>query len=257
MGWGSYDFFYTGAFEDVTIGQGVTYTLTNDFVDTDYTSFASLVGAIDNAGQVAVGSGSVFAIDGSVTLTGGGEVALSGGTVRGAKTYFNMYYGGIPQDLSDPDQLDNVDNTIEGYGSLNGRRHQRERRRHRRRGGGLGVSGTIANHGLMEANNGGDLALSGAIANAGAAIEALDGSAVTIAGGSITGGVLAAAGTGTVNFEAAMLDGVTLSGGTFQGVATRAEWVGGAIYFFYTGAFEDVTIGQGATYTLTNDFVRH
>ena len=115
---------------------------------------------------------------------------FAAGPSEGRKPTSTCTTAGSHKTCADPDQLDNVDNTIEGYGSLNGVVTNESGGVIDAAGGGLGVSGTIANHGLMEAcSNGGDLALSGAIANAGAAIEALDGSAVTIAGGSITGGV--------------------------------------------------------------------
>ncbi len=183
----------------------------------DYDSRAHLLGTINNTGTIQVNGGNGYdtylQAYGDVTLQGGGTVTMSvaGG---GGSAYLDRYVGSVT--------LSNVDNTIQGAGSigngtvLNMVNQSVVNANSLGQGLYLNPAGLITNTGLMEASNGGYLVISGAygltVNNAGGNITANSGSTVQftisayIQGGTLTnnGGWM-----GTVANRLAYLDGTT------------------------------------------------
>jgi T5SS/PEP-CTERM-associated repeat protein len=163
-------FMGAGALQGVKISTGVAYTALSH-------NITVLRGTIANGGTLAAASGGYFAIDGPVTLTGGGALQLGGGALNGAAAF-----GSDGLHLSaDPDLLINADNTIGGFGQVSSDLTNRS--------GGvidanlsyqkLYLGGAVNNQGLVKANNGGILDITGTFDNDGGMIEALSGGVVT------------------------------------------------------------------------------
>ena len=144
------------------------------------------MGTIDNAGLIELnssGSDPTLAIDGTVTLQGGGELKMVGATAE------NMIVGVANTGAT----LVNLDNTITGSGTIGGGDGNLTLKNF----GTIDATGEIVvntgneviNAGLMEATNGATLVLDDSIAN--------------------SGGTIAASGTGSV----VELNAVTIFGG--------------------------------------------
>ena len=231
---------FMGALDNVTIGQGVTYLASGELA-------TSLRRTINNLGVLSASNGGIFAIDGPVTLKGGGRVSLANGYIEGAKDFLgSSYWTGVSQSTA-PDNLVNVDNTIEGYSIIYGHLTNQS--------GGVvdaDVSGQmlqlanapVVNFGLFEATNGGMLSLASATANTLGTIEA-NGGTVSIEA-VITGGIVKAT-AGSVEMGGGTLSGVTVTGaGLFEGVY-------GGVGSRFMGALDNVTIGQGVTYLASGE----
>jgi hypothetical protein len=197
---------------------------------------------IDNVGTIEIssrGSGG-FWIDNNVTLSGGGQLELSGsGLLRGAAS---------------TDSLTNVDNTISGSGSIGGHMFDftNENTVDANVKGGtlsLGDITTVTNTGLMEATNGGILTISLGSGfnfdNSGGTIKAdgtTNGATVNIDNVTINGGTLETVNGGVMQTiagtETTLLNGVTIaSGSTYLTAAGTSQT---------TTELEGTIVNQGA-----------
>ncbi|MCK1586910.1 Ig-like domain-containing protein [Bradyrhizobium sp. 169] len=234
--------------QDVSIEAGTTYTALSG-------NITALRGTIDNAGVLFGANGSTFAIDGPVTLTGGGHLALTGGNIAAASQVY--LYGRLP----DRGVLTNL-STIDGQGVI-GYGNDPTVTPHVQLVNGTGgiidanvagyaltlAASSITNQGLIEATNGGTLSVSNtAIDNTGSTVAALAGSQVQVnVGGAINFGTVVASG-GVVDVgPGGALVGTVLSAdttGVFEGT------VGFNIPDGRLGSFlQDVSIEAGTTYT--------
>lgn len=175
---------------------------------------------IENSGTINLsGSSTNLNIDGSVVLSGGGTITLasSAGIFGGASS----------------DSLTNVDNTIEGAGTIGGHMFDFTNEATvdaNSNGGTLQFAdiNTVTNTGTMEATNGGTLYinLTGfTVDNAGGLIEA-NGGTVNVES-EINGGTLTTANGGTMQTEAGtttatVLNGVTISSGSTYSTAASS-----------------------------------
>lgn len=199
---------------DVAISPGSTLTIPSS-------SSATLQGTIANSGTIAVGSTGGFGTDlligaATVTLTGGGSIAMSNRTD-------NAIYSTAGGTL-----VNDTNNTIQGAGSI-----------------GLGNAFTLINKGtvnakvsnpltvnptrpvistgLLEASAGGRLKLSSPVTNTGGTIFATGAnSVVSLSGSTITGGTLATNLAGTIDASNGTLVGVTINSGSVVTVASNA-----------------------------------
>ncbi len=215
----------------------------------------SLQGAIANAGTLAVGGFSALSataaltIVGRAVLDGGGQVVLR--DLYADQSVSTQVIGGAAGS-----ELDNVDNTITGYGQIgNGATALTNE------AGGtvqathlaltLDAGGqTTVNHGLMEAVAGGTLVLDDAVTNTGLLRAGLDGTVLIHGAVANAGGTVRADAGGTLK-----LDGGAIEGG---GVVNQP---GGAIEIATTGLLDGTlgtltlggttTVDQGATLSLT------
>jgi hypothetical protein len=203
-------------------------------------SALALKGTIVNHGTIQViggpsGATATLRTIGTVTLTGGGTIALSDGSGAGSAT---------PQLVTGTaatDTLDNVDNTITGYGRL---------------GAGDGLLTLINEAGGKVVASGGSLIVATgthAIVNKGL----LDSSSgVLDLRGSVTNTGTIAADGGTTE-----LDGATVSGGTFAtsagGVvlAVGTATLNGSVSPITLAAGAQVTAGPGSTVVLEGSLV--
>ncbi len=184
VGAGSEPVFFDGATDG---------TLTvNAYVQVDDGGSLELLGAIDNAGTIVLGSesGAELLISGPVTLSGSGTISLEGASIfTGA---------GDPSD-----ELINAGNTISGSGTIEDLTLDNQS------GGVIDATGgmltidtgnTVTNAGLFEATSGGILQIDDTIANSGSILAdggkvdivgsvtanaSLDGSAMIEAGGTL------------------------------------------------------------------------
>jgi probable HAF family extracellular repeat protein len=198
------------------VGTGVSLSnMTNagQFVASGTTS---LTGAIVNSGTISVtGTTSVLALSGSTTLTGHGALNLSGAFIAGSSSGFVMSNSTV----------DNVDNTIEGWGSLPNPIPSSNYNLTNEAQGvvNANVSGqtlmlganSVTNYGLLEASNGGTLQ-AGGVQNISGTIDALDQSTVELGSQqqqSMISGTLTTSGSGQiVNLGQANLSNVTNAG---------------------------------------------
>jgi hypothetical protein len=147
-----------------------------------------------------------------VQLTGGGTITLTTGS--------NVFGGTAGTGPT----LRNVDNTIQGQGSLGGGMTIINRKTIVASGGTLTIYSNPAgttNAGLMEADSGATLEFASAvpISNSGGTINALNGGTVVLGSQTVSGGTLTSAGTG-VFMQSPGGGGPTLSGLTFSGKYT-------------------------------------
>jgi len=130
-------------------------------------SFMFPYSGIQNSGTISVGSQSDLG-GGLTTLTGGGVISLSGGDIVG---------NSAPEG---PDVITNVDNTIEGSGTIGGATKQHRRLLFTNEAAGVVDASTakglleinvgkytITNAGLIEATNRGDCVIDSAVDNTG------------------------------------------------------------------------------------------
>jgi hypothetical protein len=166
-------------------------------------------GTISVLGNATVGSLATLGASGSVTLNGGGVVALADISGNGADT--SQAITGAPAG-----KLDNIDNTIRGYGevgigdgSLTVTNEAKGTIDATAGGSALVLNtGSIAlvNHGLLEATSGGTLDLRGSIVSTGATLSAAGGIAL-LDGVRFRGGTIVTTGTGSVRSNGGTLDG--------------------------------------------------
>ncbi len=190
----------------VTISTGSTLTLLN-------TSSTTLHGTIKNQGTIAetsVGNLTDIDIDGAVSLTGGGTLAMSNTTANRIRSL-----NGAATDV-----LTNVDNTIQGAGQI---------------GAGtlltlvnqatidanvsniltIAAGGGVTNTSLIDASAGGQLSLASVVANTGGTILSTGSSSVAnLSGSTITGGTLTTSSGGSMLSGSSTLSGVTISSGS-------------------------------------------
>ena len=181
-------------------------------------------GTLDNVGFVNLGAASVVGYGyygQTATLTIGGTVLLSGGGVLSLLDASSSLSAGS-QVVTGADAgavLDNVDNTIRGYGALGGGRLTLVNAAQgtiEAAGGALTLNtGTLltTNDGLLEAV-GATLVLTSAVANTLGTVRALGGGSVVLDGGSISGGSITTDGTSGLL--------LTANGGTLAGVSLAA-----------------------------------
>ena len=98
---------FGSALQNVTIEAGATYAVLS--------GFTALRDTIDNSGTLAALS-SVFAVDGTVTLAGNGQLEL-GAQGQGGGIYSAAFVALVGQS-SDPSTLINIGNTISGQGLI-------------------------------------------------------------------------------------------------------------------------------------------
>ncbi|HXV00311.1 MAG TPA: hypothetical protein VG166_07425 [Caulobacteraceae bacterium] len=157
-----------------------------------------ITGGFDNTGSVilaATNQPTHLVIEGSASLTGGGQVLL-GSSVR------NHIYA-LPFGL-----LTNVDNTISGAGWLMANIDNLAQGVIAATASqtALKLSGSVTNAGLIEGQGAAGLRILGTVANAGGIIEAGNGSTVSI-GGTIRGGIVETAGSGIILAAGGVIDG--------------------------------------------------
>ena len=182
---------------NVLVGSGSTLTLAGSIVN-DNNAFGRSTIAVQ--GNASLGGVAVLQASGSVTLSGGGFVSLS--ETSGAGTGYTQEITGVSGDT-----LDNIDNTILGYGSIGvGDKtltliNEAAGTIDANTAGDALVlntgTNTVTNRGLLEATNGGTLDLHGSIANAGGTLLAAGGIAL-LDGAVLSGGAIASSGAGSV-----------------------------------------------------------
>jgi hypothetical protein len=215
----------------VTIAVGATVEVVSSFPD-PYSKLLCLEGTITNQGVMLLrddDSGatvkSELIIEGTVTLKGGGLVSLTGATDKDTGT------GNYLTGSSASDTLDNIDNTIAGFGMLGNRTTTLINAP----GGTVDAVGgvllvdtagvAITNMGLMTSGAKGILDLRSTIANAGGTIGA-DGGTTDLDGITVQGGTLSSSVGGTIQVVGkATLDGaansVVLAPGAVLAVASN------------------------------------
>ncbi len=227
-------------------------------------SFAAM--SVVNAGSMTLAGYGAYAyiskltVSGDVTLSGGGTVSLV--DISGADSTVTQVITGATAS----DTLDNVDNTIIGYGSLGAGQmtlSNEAKGTIEAAGGTLRVdTGTnvITNKGLLAAA-GGTLELDSAVTNSGTAIAGAGGD-VDILGTVANTGLVAAGSGGTVTLTGGitgagsatdiasggtlLMDGGMLQGGTLNNAA------GGAIDILYNtnGTFAAIAVVNAGSMTL-------
>ena len=193
----------------VSTGATLTNLTTAGTIQTPNSYSLTLVGTINNTGSIqliSAGNGTDLIAAGTVTLTGGGTVALSNNT----QNYLEGAAGS---------KLVNVNNTITGAGQIGDSTMA------------FTNEGTVdaiySNHliintgaaagvntGIMEASSGGVLEIDSHVTNESSTttgtIEALNGGTVSLKGATISGGNLMSVGTGAIAAA-----GTTLNGSTY------------------------------------------
>ena len=215
----------------VMIAAGATVEVLSTLPN-NYTKTLSLEGTISNRGRILLtddDSGypiqSDLTLAGTVTLDGGGMVSLTGATAKDTGTA-NYIYGGSPSD-----GLDNIDNTIEGFGTIGDGpitlRNESAGTIDAVAGALVVYTGTteIINKGLMTAGSKGVLHLYSTVANAGGTISA-DGGTTELDRISVLGGTLNASSGGVIQVvNAATLDGaasgVVLTSGALLAISSN------------------------------------
>jgi probable HAF family extracellular repeat protein len=214
-----------GAGLEPTFFDGSTNTVTVDaFVQVDDGANLELLGSIDNAGTIVLGSesGAELIISGPVTLSGSGTVSLEGNAsvITGA---------GDPSD-----ELINSGNTISGSGTIE------DLTLENLSGGVIDATGgtlsidtghTVTNSGTLEATNGGTLQIYDGVSNADGTIQAEDGGSsvqlfdITITGGTLTTGDAASNDGGVIEVVATGDEGTTVFDGSSDGALTVDGYV--------------------------------
>ena len=209
-----------------------------------------LTGTLNNSGTIRIGSSAwgddVTVVDGTATLTGGGTFTFDNSIER-------MVSGsGTPV-------LVNSNNTINGTGTILGNplSFSNSGTVDANRPTPLIISAATTNTGTMQASNGGDLRFSSvAVTNTGGTLKALDGSTVTLAGGTFTGGTFTSSGSGVVRVtnnnptvDSVANTGTLLipDGGQIQVMNTIAN--SGTIFLNSTGGPISFRIGNAVTFT--------
>ncbi len=178
-----------GICNNFSMAAGDTLTITPGYL---FISGSSMV----NAGSISIGDGNGLAVNGNsgntLSLSGGGTVTLTTANTR------------ISGESGVPLTLVNVDNTIQGQGAIGiGELTLVNQKTISASGGTLTIQPSasgLTNTGLMEAQSGSTLELQAGTAvtynNTGGTIKALDGSAISAGGLTITGGTLTSVGSG-------------------------------------------------------------
>jgi hypothetical protein len=195
-----------------------TYTIAD-------TSTTVVLGTINNTGTILVSANtnnSLLRLQGPVSLTGAGTVALSTAGIGAAIVNANCSCGA---------QLTNLNNTIQGTGTIgnNGLPTINQGIIDANLSGAtLFVNGPLTNPNLMEATNGGILQISGVTANnlGGTIVANGAGSQVQFASATIQGGTLNTTGGGVLGIpmsSTATLDGTTQGTLNNKGIFTIAD----------------------------------
>jgi filamentous hemagglutinin len=171
----------------------------------------TLDGSINNTGTITLSGNSSYGAyllvsDAGATLSGGGTIIL-GGNGNNVVSGYNT-------------ALTNLNNTIEGAGTINGSDvtpglFTNEGLINGNSSGlTLTISGGFNNSGTIEASNGGTIGITGTVNNTGGTIEALNGSTVQLYSNieSISGGTLATSGTGVITAFDATLSNLAIAG---------------------------------------------
>lgn len=258
--------------DGVTLSNGSAYSAPDN-------SFTHILGAMTNAGTVAVtggnGHNSTIQLDGDATLNGGGLVTLTTNAAGGGVALIAQNGAAGSPVVT----LTNLDNSIVGNGLIgsggmrliNGTNGLIEASTGAGQIGTLTVSGggAITNQGVLEAENGATLSIGNPVTNgAGARISAGTGSALNLignqpvvnqglireSGGSLliqdpvanTGGVISAVG-GLAQVNSAITGGVldVQSGGLMETLAGN------------TATLNGITLTSGSTYTASNNAATH
>ena len=207
---------------------GVTISADSTFSEADG-SITTLVGTITNQGTIALNSSgnnnADLVISGSVSLTGGGTVALGNST-------YNVIFGATASPTG-PETLTNVNNTIEGGGTLG--------------------DGELAfiNQGTIDANLSTPLTIepsAGGVTNTGV-LEATAGGTLTLYGNPYTGGsTFAIAGTTILSTGSGSVVNVTSDATITAGTLTTTS--GGIMQNPGNNVtLSGVTVGMGSTFT--------
>ena len=217
----------SGFISNATIS-GVTISAGSTFSEADG-SVTTLVGTITNQGTIALDSSGInnadLAISGSVSLTGGGTVALGNST-------YNVIYGATASHTGS-ETLTNVNNTIQGGGTL-----------------GDGELALI-NQGTIDANLSTPLTIepsAGGVTNTGV-LEATGGGTLTLYGNPYNGGsTFAIAGTTILSTGAGSVVNVTSDATITGGTLTTASG-GGMQNPGNNATLNGVTISSGSTFS--------
>lgn len=208
----------SGIIETDSLNLSVLEDLTlNGFLRVNNSDNVQLVGAINNTGIIQVastGGNTNLSIESEVTLTGSGEVYLTG--------HFNAR---MLDGSGDPTgHLINVNNTIHGRGQIGfGKTQITNQADGTIQADVVGAvlevspnSAGVTNTGIMQATGGGILRLAaGNFANTGGLIHAADGAIIALNSSTISGGIISTAGTGiveTYNGNLNQLEDLTLNG---------------------------------------------
>lgn len=216
-----------GAFRNIFSSTYHNLRLDSDTtLDIDNNTSATLTGTLNNPGQIHLNSlgnlTNLIAGSGGLTLSGGGEIHLSG-------HINNRIYG-----VTGPTTLTNADHTIRGYGQIGANQLNLINQATitaDTAGNTLSIdtSDGLTNSGLIQAIDGGDLLFNGsAITNLpGGSIHSATGSSVRFATVTLSNGHLT--GSGTIrNSVSSTFHGLSLAPGTTLGIdnATSATFSG-------------------------------
>ena len=204
----------------------------NAFVQVDDGISLDLLGAIDNAGTIVLGSesGAQLTIEGPVTLSSFGEIALEGSAsvITGA---------GDPSD-----ELINSGNTISGSGTIEDLTLDNQS------GGVIDATGgtliidtghTVTNAGTLEATSGGTLQIEDSVSNAaGGAMTAAAGGSLSVDAHALTNGGTITANGGSVTIDNAQIQNSNLIFSDNGGSLTLSNDGVGESTFDNTGAIE-------------------
>ena len=219
-----------GVCQNVTLASGDALTIATP---SQPTSYLYVFGTnLVNPGSITITQAGGLHIAGNagnvVTLSGGGTVAM-------ASTTCSISAGGGGET-----RLINMDNTIQGFGSIGLGGSDLTNEKTVMASGGLldiqpGANGLV-NTGTMEAASGGTLQFDAGFqtipfTNTGGTVKALSGGTVNVESGTWTGGTFTTAGTGVMNLIVPAMNGVTNTGTmtvptngtpTFEGTTTNS-----------------------------------
>lgn len=250
----------SGTFNSLSLGTGASLTMSGG-----YGSFS--VSSIANGGSINVALSALVLRGSAATLTGGGTITLQANDPQ---------HNGVDFGHDDGANLvlTNMDNTINGGGSISGYRSGsltlinygtiNATGNSANQYGALNVaaSGGVTNHALIEATGSAGLGISSNIDNRDGRILALDGSHATLSG-TITGGIVSATGSGYIDANGATFDGssggialsgtVNAPGATLRGAISNAGVIDvGVSQFLYTDGPNTTLSGGGNVHLRAN-----
>ena len=158
---------------------------------------ALLQGTVTNNGTITVQSSGQLYMSGNVTLAGSGSVILSSGFLEPNLTSVGIQGGTLvnPQLIHGAGEIYELPLTNQGTISADSNNNTLAL-----------VNGATTNTATLEASSGGTLEIATTVTNTGGTIEALTGSTVELVG-TVSGGTLTTAGTGTIQSQNGTLDG--------------------------------------------------
>jgi autotransporter passenger strand-loop-strand repeat protein len=234
------------ALQNVTVQSGVRFTALAG-------NNTALGGAIDNAGTLVTKPGiddfyedtpaGAFVVDGPVTLDGGGALEIDGELAPASSYVGDGFVLGLTPGA---DVLTNVDNTIDGSGSIEVAIVNQAKGVIN--GQGLSVNAALTNDGLVEATKDGSLNLNGAVTNAGTIVA--DGGIISVSDKLTDTGVFAAISGGQIDVTGRAAGGRLLTQGrenVFSGGVASEMIVssGGTQYVLAAGSARGTLVNSG------------